>query len=249
MIKGFIFFNCVIFLALCLSSCETVMTPSEVNRQYSTVNIQEFIKDRYVTHTLSNSMHDNGGRYAGQYTARLLSDGVSVIYAAYFTPDNSKLLYKPARELQSFCEAKKGKFYIVKRYDDNFLGLKENPTDEYFNRLNTNLLSIINIVKINTVIFGPVSTTVASSTQMILLSSDFQNEPVNSSGVSQVYQAAIANNAFGLYKCVDQSNQVLWGVNVKPVGYMPARNSGEVMSHVSGLYLLITPISRDKKLG
>lgn len=233
-------------LITCLCSCETVLNSKEINQKYSKDNINDFVKHRYVSNYYTKLTEITGRKSLTQYTDQLLNDGKSVIYAAFFTGRNSKYLYKPRNEFQSFCDAKGGVFYIIKKYDFNFDGLKEDPTEKYWEALSKNLSVTININQTTSSVY---STSVSETpvTHAAALVANANAQAVNSSDLSQVYQEAIENDSFGLYRCVNiNSSKVLWGVNIQPVAYKAQKSSGDLLDHTSALYLLITPISREE---
>ena len=232
-------------VALLVSGCETVMTKNEIEKNYSTDNIQQFIKQRYVSE-LFTKMESIGKKTSiDDYTNQLLSDHKSVIYPAFFTGMNDKFLYKPSREIRRFCSVKRGRLYLVRRYNFNFEGLKENPGEEYFNTLNSNLPKTVDVPDFNDPIFYKGGTySIPVNKKDVALLSELNAYQVNNTAISKLYQQAIANNAFGLFKCVNKKNKLLWAISLKPIAYKSASNAGDLSQHVDTLYLLITPISK-----
>jgi hypothetical protein len=54
-----------------------------------------------------------------------------------------------------------------------------------------------------------------------------------SKSLTDAYALAVTNNAFGVFRCVENGNNVLWGVAIQP-------NTYGIDGHFQNLYLLIT---------
>src|SRR3990167_6781691 len=231
----------VLIFSLLLMGCETVLNKEQISKKYPHATLSDFITERYIDNihkfivSAGEKIAPHAEKTLADYSNQILSDGKSIIYPAYFNEMNDKLLYKPRKELEAFCELNQGRFVIDRHYKGFINGLYENPTIDYFESLNSNLPKTISITGLlgETIKYDVDKKEVAKFAAMGTIEA---NERL----ISKQYRIAANNGAFGLFSCKSNINdRFLWKIIIKPIAFRSADPSNQLTANV--LYMLLVP--------
>jgi hypothetical protein len=233
----YVFTGC--FLSLMLCGCQNIdSNAATATPQNQTIS--QFVKNKYTSNFKSflDALGKSGD--INDYTEKLLSDGKSVIYRAFFTTMNDRFLYVPRNDIRSFCEAQQGRLTLQQTFSHSLNGLYQNPTTVFFETLNSNLPQEISV---STNFAGmTITNTYAVDRQQMAAVSAFAASIGNTSPLPQTYVDAVKNGAFGYFRCIHNQHPI-WNIIIKPIAFKPEERNNNIFS-TNTLYLLISPVEQ-----
>lgn len=258
-----------IFIAIISSGCATRALDQEEAKEYASLDVEEFVKERFIKkkgvlssinaglEKLSDGLYtvsDKASRARADQSRRerdfekqttgLQKDGKSVIYNAYYTSMNVDQLFRPIQEMTFYCKAQGGKLKAKSLYRNNFVKTAfTNPGDAFEAAMNTTYSGTIAVG------MGPVA--IAHSMN------DFKREiaeeeayktarynaRVDRKGAEGGYMRAANAGSYGRFDCENSTADALWTVAIIPFHFRSQEPNNGLSTHK--LKILIVPEKKE----
>lgn len=163
------------------------------------------------------------------------------IYEAPYTGVNNKYLFKPVKDLSSFCGLRTGELKTIECLTKGSVSSFPKLIAEY---LHTMTDENANDFRTATGVTPGVSLERLISQEDIALqnveSSSHIYYRLNMDGAEYGYADAVSQGAFGRFQCISKtSGKNLWSVNIIPVGFKPKTPDNQLLAHV--LFIRVSP--------